>query len=35
LRNINWSITITESTLYLTIAEETMVAAIQVKSGKL
>jgi uncharacterized protein YaeQ len=34
-RNINWSITITEGTLYLTIAEETMVAAIQVKTGKL
>jgi len=32
-RSINWSITITEGTFYLTIAEETMVAAIQVKTG--
>jgi uncharacterized protein YaeQ len=34
-RSINWSITITEGTLYLTIAEETMEAAIQVKTGNL
>jgi uncharacterized protein YaeQ len=34
-RTINWSITITEGTFYLTIAEETMVAAIQVKIGTL
>jgi len=32
-RSINWSITITEGTFYLTIAEQTMEAAIQVKIG--
>jgi uncharacterized protein YaeQ len=32
-RSINWSITITDGTLYLTIAEETLVTAIQVKLG--
>jgi len=30
-RSITWSVTITEGTLYLTIGEETMEAAIQVK----
>jgi len=34
-RNINWSITITECTLYLSIGEETMETAIRVKAGKL
>jgi len=34
-RSINWSITITEGTLYLTNAEETIEAAIQVKIGNL
>lgn len=34
-RSINWSITITEGTFYLTIAEETMEAAIQLKIGNL
>jgi uncharacterized protein YaeQ len=34
-RSINWSITITEGTFYLTIAKETMEAAIQVKIGNL
>jgi len=32
-RSINWSITITEGTLYLTIADETLVAPIEVKHG--
>ena len=32
-RSINWSITITDGTLYLTIAEETVVTAIQIKIG--
>lgn len=32
-RSVTWSITITEGTLYLTIAGETMESAIQVKSG--
>lgn len=32
-RTINWSITITEGTLYLTIAEAALEAAIQVKTG--
>jgi uncharacterized protein YaeQ len=35
VRSINWSITITEGTFYLTIGEETLVAAIQVKTGNL
>lgn len=34
-RSINWSITITEGTFYLTIAEETVEAAIQLKIGNL
>ena len=34
-RSINWSITITEGTLYLTIGEETMETAIRVKRGAL
>ncbi len=34
-RSINWSITITEGSLYLTIGEETMEAAIRVKTGNL
>jgi uncharacterized protein YaeQ len=34
-RSINWSITITEGLLYLTIGEETIEAAIQVKRGNL
>ena len=34
-RSINWSITITEGTLYMTIGEETMNSAIQVKRGSL
>jgi len=34
-RSINWSVTITEGTLYLSIGEETMEAAIRVKTGKL
>ncbi|MBI1921200.1 MAG: YaeQ family protein [Geobacter sp.] len=34
-RSINWSITITEGTFYLTNVEETMEAAIQVKMGEL
>jgi len=32
-RSVTWSITITEGTLYLTIAGEAMESAIQVKSG--
>jgi uncharacterized protein YaeQ len=32
-RSIIWSVTITEGTLYLTIGEETLEAAIQVKTG--
>jgi uncharacterized protein YaeQ len=32
-RSINWSVTITEGSFYLTVAEETLEAAIQVKSG--
>ena len=32
-RSISWSITITEGSLYLTIGEETMEAAIRVKTG--
>lgn len=32
-RFIDWSITITEGTMYLTIAEETMEAAIKIKAG--
>jgi uncharacterized protein YaeQ len=32
-RSINWSITITEETFYLTTGEETMEASIQVKIG--
>jgi uncharacterized protein YaeQ len=34
-RSINWSITITEGTFYLTTAEETMETTIQVKTGNL
>lgn len=34
-RSINWSITITEGTCYLAMAQETMEAAIQVKAGNL
>jgi uncharacterized protein YaeQ len=34
-RSISWSVTITEGTLYLTIGEETMQAAIKVKTGRL
>ena len=34
-RSINWSITITEGTFYLTIGEESMEAAIQLKRGSL
>jgi uncharacterized protein YaeQ len=34
-RSIIWSITITEGTFYLTIADETMEAAIQVMTGTL
>lgn len=34
-RFITWSITITEGMLYLAIAEETMEAAIQVRTGRL
>lgn len=34
-RSINWAITITEGAFYLTIAEETMEAAIQLKIGNL
>jgi len=34
-RSINWSITITEGSLYLTIGEETLEAAIRVMSGNL
>ena len=34
-RSISWSITITEGSLYLTIGEETMEAAIRVKTGNL
>jgi len=32
-RSITWSITITEGTLYLAIAGETMESPIQVKAG--
>jgi uncharacterized protein YaeQ len=32
-RSITWSVTITEGTLYLTIGEETLEAAIQVKTS--
>lgn len=32
-RSINWSVTITEDIFYLTIAEETLEAVIQIKSG--
>jgi uncharacterized protein YaeQ len=34
-RSINWSITINEGTLYLTMGEETLETAIRVKSGAL
>jgi uncharacterized protein YaeQ len=34
-RSINWSVTITEGTLYLSIGEETVETAIRVKTGKL
>jgi uncharacterized protein YaeQ len=34
-RSINWSITITEGTFYLTTAEETLVTAILVKIGNI
>jgi uncharacterized protein YaeQ len=34
-RSINWSVTITEGTFYLTIAEETMETAIRLKAGSL
>jgi uncharacterized protein YaeQ len=34
-RSINWSITISEGTIYMTIGEETMHSVIQVKRGAL
>jgi uncharacterized protein YaeQ len=34
-RSVNWSITITEGTIYLTLAEDTMEATILVKTGSL